>query len=250
MALKYWNGSSWVDISDVKYWNGSNWLSAKAVYYWNGSSWVQAWPVVIVWAVNFDASNTYLYELNYSDFSTKRSKTVSGGSSYGGGGGDEQYLWVSVEKSGYIYRRAASDFSVINSYHLGVGYMDDCGGHRDSHVGVARYSSTYRYLYKFTPTLSSYSTITRSEKPTGIGGGKSRWWYASAETDKVYEIDPNNWAANIRSKGFVNPETVGGGDNHVYVVYDVAAPKLAELNPNDLSVIRSISRSYKGVGGE
>jgi len=40
MALKVWNGSSWVSGTGLKVWNGSSWVNAVSGRVWNGSSWV------------------------------------------------------------------------------------------------------------------------------------------------------------------------------------------------------------------
>lgn len=44
MALKVWNGSSWVNSTSARVWNGSSWVSASAAHVWNGSSWVKFFP--------------------------------------------------------------------------------------------------------------------------------------------------------------------------------------------------------------
>jgi len=39
MALKVWNGSSWVSATGLKVWNGSSWVTASNGKVWNGSAW-------------------------------------------------------------------------------------------------------------------------------------------------------------------------------------------------------------------
>jgi hypothetical protein len=39
MALKVWNGSSWVTATGLKVWNGSSWVASTAGKIWNGSAW-------------------------------------------------------------------------------------------------------------------------------------------------------------------------------------------------------------------
>lgn len=39
MALKVWNGSSWVTATGLKVWNGSSWVTASNGKVWNGSAW-------------------------------------------------------------------------------------------------------------------------------------------------------------------------------------------------------------------
>jgi hypothetical protein len=45
MALKVWNGSSWVSATP-KVWNGSAWTGAKTGRVWNGSAWVTFFPTL------------------------------------------------------------------------------------------------------------------------------------------------------------------------------------------------------------
>ena len=45
MALKVWNGSSWVSATP-KVWNGSAWTGAKTGRVWDGSSWVTFFPTL------------------------------------------------------------------------------------------------------------------------------------------------------------------------------------------------------------
>ena len=45
MALKVWNGSSWVSATP-KVWNGSVWTGAKTGRVWDGSAWVTFFPTL------------------------------------------------------------------------------------------------------------------------------------------------------------------------------------------------------------
>lgn len=65
-GLYRWNGSSWVQVPDgtaLKYWDGSNWVNPNALKYWNGSSWVTAWnkssPQVLTVTADFTTNVRY-----------------------------------------------------------------------------------------------------------------------------------------------------------------------------------------------
>lgn len=74
MALKVWNGSSWVSAIALKVWNGSAWVAATAGKVWNGSAWIDFLGDIILDAINW--GNVSLAAQGEAIAST--SNTVSG----------------------------------------------------------------------------------------------------------------------------------------------------------------------------
>lgn len=69
MALKVWNGSSWVEATGLKAWNGSTWAAANQASVWNGSSWVQFYS-----GVQITLNNTYsVSSINFQPFESTAS---------------------------------------------------------------------------------------------------------------------------------------------------------------------------------
>ena len=105
MALKVWNGSSWVTASGLKVWNGSSWVAATASKVWNGSSWVDFLSTVAIsdltltaqvgstfngiasCALTFNTGGTLFYSISVSNSSTGRFVRIenTGGSTIASG---------------------------------------------------------------------------------------------------------------------------------------------------------------------
>jgi hypothetical protein len=104
MALKVWNGSSWVSSTSARVWNGSSWVSASAAHVWNGSSWVKFFPdaptvslgdyTLIGTAEDVVALNSTIYftldssgiaQVDYGSTATLADLSVNGTPDYGTG---------------------------------------------------------------------------------------------------------------------------------------------------------------------
>lgn len=58
MAIKRWNGSSWVDVAAVYRWDGSKWVKAKCKR-WDGSKWVDTIEYIYTTEYNPGAYRIY-----------------------------------------------------------------------------------------------------------------------------------------------------------------------------------------------
>jgi len=82
MALKVWNGSSWVSATGLKVWNGSSWATASNGKVWNGSSWVTFFSnMAVTGSVSVFGGGTRSGTGSNTITTTAASVTVTGGSS-------------------------------------------------------------------------------------------------------------------------------------------------------------------------
>ncbi|ANA86388.1 hypothetical protein BH762_gp131 [Gordonia phage OneUp] len=52
MTIKYWNGSAFVDPSQVRYWDGSAFVAPQAIYEWVADEFIKRWPASITYRMN------------------------------------------------------------------------------------------------------------------------------------------------------------------------------------------------------
>lgn len=160
--IRCWNGSSWVQPSQMYVWNGSSWVdfgtndsdNTRTMYAWDGSSWVRRtlnrqvnygakeWVVTgsgwggsmeakdIGANVNQNAFNFYFYCLKDAD----NDKTVAyyGDTEYGWEIlwlADGRLRWRCFYKGGYSQSytsnyRGAYNWSIVNAYRSSAGTHD------------------------------------------------------------------------------------------------------------------------------
>ena len=110
MALRVWNGSSWVAATSLRVWNGSAWVNTDGGYTWNGSSWVQFFPAKMVAISNQSAQNFSLAGIGGT--ATARYRLYSDGIAY-----RTNTSGTVVAISGeWLRAGAASDFEVFASF--------------------------------------------------------------------------------------------------------------------------------------
>lgn len=208
-------------------------------------------------AVVFYTDNSTIYELNYDDFSVKRSQSV--GFSAHGIGGDANVVWVGDDETDEVRKLNYSDFSLIETGSLPVPSderVSDVGGSQDSLYVItdkdgASPPGAGRIWVVDPDTYSIETEINLSDgggtEAGGAGGTANVYWQANYEQDQdpspstLHERDTDT-AASLRSSdvGITQVIGAGGSDAQIYLASN-SVGKIYEVDPSDFSVLRSAS---------
>lgn len=206
-----------------------------------------------------------VYELNYSDFSVKRSWTV--GFTPHGVGGDGQVIWVGDETNSQIRKYDYENFNLLDTFSYNLQSderITDVGGSANAlysgiDVGGAGSGTGTGEIWILDPDNGSkLQTITPSgteEEVGGTGGTSNIFWNGNYDESQdpapttMYERDPDS-GSSLRSGNPGIEQVVGsGGSQERLYVCSNSTGKIYELDPADFSVLRSASVPSTPVAG-
>ena len=208
--------------------------------------------------------DTSLYRLNYDDLSVAAQFDL--GYTPHGCGGDKDVVYVGDENDRYhVEKRNPDDLSLIESGEL-ADIQTEMGGDSNSFYYVDSNANPDKEVHEaFPSTFNEAQTAKVAESPSGVGGTDRRVWFSSAETNKVYELDRNNFNNVLNSADMPsdllnenrNVVGCGGGDNHVYTVMNSGDGANGYLLEHDTETLQEVRRREldfgsgepSGVGG-
>lgn len=223
-------------------------------------------PVVYAVDGGSDADDpNAFYELNYDDFSVKRS--VSFSFETHGAGGDADTAWVHENGGATIYKLDAADLSIVDSNTVNVqsgAQLTEIGGDSEFALAAERHpdgSTDSRILKIDADTLEIVDSAPRTDNDfLSASGGTATVFYTGEAvrqdgTRKRGTIEETSTSTLdvVRREDYPvddYPDGAGGSIDHVYAGHKGT---IFELDPEDFSVIRQVSSplngSLIGIGG-
>jgi len=197
------------------------------------------------------SSRGEFHELNYSDMSIIRTKSV--GFDAHGIGGDSNVVWVGDDDNDRILKYDYDDFTFLDSGSVPVPddeRLSEVGGDTNNLYAVTDTSSTKENMtdgdlsgrrWTLDPDTFSVTSETAYEYPTqpgGIGGFKDTVHFGYWTDEEDENGDPVNATLNGQEVPYARVVGAGGNSERVYSL-DSSDDKIYVHNASDLSIIKS-----------
>lgn len=181
-AFWRWNGSSWVQVPNgtaLKYWNGSAWVNPTAAYYWSGSAWVAFWQ----------KADPVTYQFTLTDSDSYRTT---------GWRSDSNQIYQDSYGFGEFIGAWTFNWSQLQTYaatrpvvkQARVYYYRDASAHGSSGAVSGR-------LWNLASSAVSGTSLTRSGQPDLVNGSNYTNLTALTRGSGGWSIVSNNYATNI-----------------------------------------------------